>query len=138
MDLLRRLLPYTSVIVVLALGYAGWTLLSRKRANRLHAEAAEVKKAEADRKVVKAYGEGHLKILSFYASPPALKSGEKGLLCYGVVNAESIRIEPAVEAIAPSLSRCIAVSPKANTEYTLRARDAAGESASQSVTIAVR
>ena len=40
MSWLRRLLPYTSVILVLAVGYAGWTLLSRKRADRLAAETA--------------------------------------------------------------------------------------------------
>ncbi len=135
MGLLRRLLPYTSIAVVLALAYAGWTLLSRRHTDHANEQAAQAQKAKADRKIVEADGDGHLKILTFYASPPVLKTGEKGLLCYGVANAKAVRIEPQIEAITPSLSRCIEVSPKVKTEYTLTAQDSAGQSERRSVAI---
>lgn len=142
MRVLRRLLPYTSVAVVLALAYAGWTLLSRRHATRLNEQAVQDEKAKADRKIVQVYGDGHLKVLTFYASPPVLKRGEKGLLCYGVANAKYVRIDPhtdpSVEALMPSLSRCLEVSPKVSTEYTLTAQDTAGKSESRSVAIRVR
>ncbi|MDQ6760980.1 MAG: hypothetical protein M3Z32_14095 [Acidobacteriota bacterium] len=138
MSLLRRLLPYTSIAVILALAYAGWTLLSRKRVDRISEQAAQAEKAKQDRKIVQAYGEGALKILTFYANPPTLKSGDKGLLCYGVANARVVRIEPQLEAVTPSLSRCVEVSPKVNTEYTLTAEDAAGKSDRRTVAISVR
>ncbi len=138
MGLLRRLLPYTSIAVVLALAYAGWTLLSRKRVDRIKEQAAEAEKGKADRKIVQAYGEGGLKILMFYANPPTLRPGEKGLLCYGVANARTIRIEPQLEAVTPSLSRCLEVSPRVNTKYTLIAEDAAGKSDRRIVAISVR
>ncbi len=137
MGLLRRLLPYTSIAVVLALAYAGWTLLSRRHTDHANERAAQAEKAKADRKIVAAYGDGHLKILTFYASPPVLKTGEKGLLCYGVANATSVRIEPQITAMTPSLSRCIEVAPKLNTEYKLTAQDTAGQSESRSVAISV-
>lgn len=138
MGLLRRLLPYTSIAVILAIAYAGWTLLSRKRADHVNEQAAAAEKAKADRKIVQAYGEGGLKILTFYANPPALKRGSKGLLCYGVANARSIRIQPQFEAVTPSLSKCLEVSPRISTEYTLTARDAAGKSETRTIAIGVR
>ena len=142
MRVLRRLLPYTSVAVVLALAYAGWTVLSRRQGERVNEQAAQAAKAKANRQIVQAYGDGHLKVLTFYASPPLLRQGEKGLLCYGVANAKSVRIDPqidpSVKAITPSLSRCLEVSPKISTEYTLTAQDADGKSESRSVGIRVR
>src|SRR5581483_4675386 len=77
------------------------------------------------------------KILQFYASPGAIGQGETTLLCYGVENARSVRLEPAVEAIAPSSNRCIQVAPKQRTKYTLTARGAGGDEASQSLEVKV-
>jgi len=59
------------------------------------------------------------KITQFYASPAVIEVGEETLLCYGVENAEWVRMDPAVEQLNPSLSRCIKVKPAATTKYRL-------------------
>jgi len=66
-----------------------------------------------------------------------LRRGEHTLLCYGVNDAKTVRLEPSVEEVWPSFTRCIQVSPRKDTEYKLTAEDAAGHSVSQSVTIRV-
>jgi hypothetical protein len=63
--------------------------------------------------------------------------GDKTLLCYGVDGATAVRIEPPVEKLNPSLSRCIEVTPQATTIYTLKAEDRSGGAVSQNVTVTV-
>ena len=136
MQNLRALLPYLTVLVALSLLYAGWTMFSRYQANRSAVESAKKAEAEADRKVVELYGE-QLKIMAFYASPGVVKRGEKALVCYGVSNAKTVRIEPHVDDITPSLSRCLDVFPKRTTEYKLTAADAQGHTTTQSFVLKV-
>ena len=78
-----------------------------------------------------------LKILTFYANP-SIHAGEKALICYGVANATSVRIEPGVESVWPSLSHCISAAPLKTTEYTLTAGDALGHSVSQKIVVKVQ
>jgi hypothetical protein len=134
--LLRRVLPYTTAALVVAMIYAGWTIYSRLTANRRADQEAATKKLEFDQKTLNMIG-SDLKITSFYA-PPAIHAGEKALVCYGVANATSVRIEPAVESITPSLARCIDATPGKTTEYTLTAEDGAGHSVSQTIVVKVQ
>jgi hypothetical protein len=78
-----------------------------------------------------------LKILQFYARDSVLTEGGKTVLCYGVSNARSVRIDPPVEGVSPALSRCVEVRPKRETLYTLIAEGANGSSASQSVSVRI-
>ena len=124
MDKLRRLLPYTWLLVVMALGYAGWTIWSRRQDSaRVEREARE-EEARRAAEVVRLTGGGELKILSFY--------GTEHLICYGVANAKTVRIEPHVEDVKPSLSRCLEVRPTKPTEYKLTAEDGAGHKVERS------
>jgi hypothetical protein len=129
---MRRLLPYTTIAMFLAIGYTAWTMLSRRQANRDVEHAAQQREAEADRKVLDRLGGGELKILSFYPSKGGFRRGEKVLVCFGVASAKEVRIDPEVGPIPPSLSRCLEVHPVHTTEYTLTARDQQGHTASQS------
>jgi hypothetical protein len=79
-----------------------------------------------------------VQILQFYASTPEIARGERALVCYGVLNAVSVRIEPKVEELKPALSRCFEVAPKASTRYTLYAEGSDGVRASASFTLRVR
>jgi len=135
--LLRRLLPYTSAAVLLALIYSVWTIYSRSTANRRAEEEAAARKLAFDQKTLDMIG-SDLKISLFYANPPAIHAGGKALLCYGVANAKSVRIEPGVEAITPSLSRCVEASPRKTTEYTLTAEDGGGHSVTQAIVVRVQ
>lgn len=76
-------------------------------------------------------------ITQFYASPATVAKGGRSLLCYGVEAAASVRLDPPVEAITPSLARCIELHPTATTTYTLYAKNRAGAEVSQSVTVTV-
>ena len=132
----RRALPFTTVAVVIAAAYAGWVLWSRHSANRAIERSVQERRAEADRRIIERYG-NELKILMFYPSPPAIRRGEKSLLCYGVANATTVRLEPHVADLDPALSRCIEVHPQSSTKYTLTAQDAKGETAQQTIEIRV-
>jgi hypothetical protein len=82
-------------------------------------------------------GDSHAKILSFYPRDVTVTEGDKTLLCYGVSNAKSVRIDPPVDGVSPALSRCVEVRPKGETHYTLTAEGSDGQAVSQSTTIRV-
>ena len=135
--LIRRLLPFSTAALVLALLYAAWTFYSRWNRNRSIEQAAEAEKARANAEIVRKYA-GDLQILSFYTTAGTIRRGEKTLLCYGVVSAARVRIDPGVEPLKPSLSRCVEVSPAADTSYTLTAEDDKGHSVTASLPVRVR
>jgi hypothetical protein len=78
-----------------------------------------------------------VKITAFYPRDILVTEGGTTLLCYGVSNATSVRIDPPVEGVSPSLTRCVEVRPKAETRYTLTAVGSDGQSVSQSVTVRI-
>jgi len=78
-----------------------------------------------------------VKITAFYARDSVVIEGGSTVLCYGVANAKSVRLEPPVERISPSLNRCIEVRPRTETRYTLTAEGSDGQMVSQSLTIRV-
>lgn len=78
-----------------------------------------------------------VKILEFYPRDAVLTEGDKTVLCYGVSNARSVRIDPPVDGVGPALSRCVEVRPKRETRYTLIAEGSDGRTASQSVSVQI-
>jgi len=137
--LLRRILPYTSFLVVLAALYAGWTFYSRRQSAEQAERQAREQQIEADQKTVARFGGDQLKILGFNAAASGeVPAGSRVVMCYGVSNAVQVKIEPEVELIKPALSHCLEVFPKKTTTYTLKADDAKGNSKSASLTIRVR
>lgn len=95
-------------------------------------------KQEEPERAPAARGTPEPKVLQFYASPSVAAPGERVLLCYGVEDAEAVRIEPEIEPVKPSYSRCLAITPKATTEYTLTAVGAGGQTVTRSTTVAVQ
>jgi hypothetical protein len=77
------------------------------------------------------------KVVQFYASAGVVARGEQSLLCYGVEAAEAVRIEPGVERVHPSYSRCVPVTPTQTTTYTLTAVGKGGRTATAEATIQV-
>jgi hypothetical protein len=135
---LRKAVRWTWLLVAVAAVYAGVTVMLRKQENAAAEEAAVRARADSDRKIVEEYGGGELKVLMLYASPPVLKRGDTGLLCYGVANAKVLKIEPDIESVSPSLSRCIEVKPAATTTYKLTATDDKGREETRVVELTVR
>ena len=77
------------------------------------------------------------KILQFYASPATIAKGDRTLLCYGVEGAASVRLDPTVEEIAPSRTRCIEAQPAISTKYTLYAKSRTGDEVSQQIEVLI-
>jgi hypothetical protein len=135
---MRRMYWLTSVIVLVLLLRIGWIFYSRRSAEREARQHLLQQQAEEDRATINAYGGNRLTILNFYSTPPLIHRGQTAQLCYGVSNAKSVRIEPPVENVWPSLSRCVDVTPKHDTIYKLVAEDANGHAETATVNINVR
>jgi hypothetical protein len=138
MQVLRKVLPYTTAGVLLAALYTAWVFASRWNDNRRIEQAAAAQRSKLDGEITELYGSGGIKILSFYVSPGLIRRGDKALVCYGVVNARTVRLDPAVERVWPSASRCFTVMPDRETRYTLTAEDAEGHTARESFVLQVR
>jgi hypothetical protein len=83
------------------------------------------------------YGGNTLRILQFYARDGEISPPQKTLLCYSVVHATDVHMEPAVDGVRPALNRCVEVAPSKTTTYTLVADGEGGATASQSATVRV-
>ena len=137
--LTRKLLPYTTVGVILAAIYCGYIFYSRWSENREAEQKAQQRELAADQKTVNAYGGGKLKILTFTLSSGAIHRGEQIDICYGVANAKTVTIDPKPDGETwPSLNRCVNAEPKKDTTYTLTATDDKGQSETQSLAVKVR
>lgn len=79
-----------------------------------------------------------VRILQFYANTPEVIEGERAVLCYGVQNAESVRLEPAVEELKPAVNRCLSIMPAGSATYRLIASGAGGSEVSASFTLNVK
>jgi|SRR5262245_20073339 len=80
---------------------------------------------------------GPVKILQFYASVGVLAPGDKALLCYGVENAKSVKISPALDNVYPSINHCLEIGPEQTTSYTILAEGFDGRVATQSFVLSV-
>jgi hypothetical protein len=134
---IRKLLPFTTAALIIAILYVAWIFFSRWQLERETRQRAEQQRREEAQKVVEAYGGGNVKILAFNASPGYIHRGETITLCYGVSNAKTVRIEPEVKDIWPSMSRCVDLSPKKDTTYTLTAQDDRGHTETAKLSVKV-
>jgi hypothetical protein len=129
---------YTSILLVAAIAYAGWVIFSRRQeAREIEQRAKENERAEAAR-TYEMLGGGSFEILNFYAAPGVIHRGESAQLCYGVSNAKTVRLEPQTAEVWPSQARCVDVSPRKDTTYTLTAEDGKGNTRTSSLTVTVR
>lgn len=79
------------------------------------------------------------RILDFTASPAVITRGGSTRLCWSVVDARSVRIDPEVRALNPDETRkgCRTVRPVENTTYTLAATGHDGRSVSRQAKVTV-
>lgn len=70
-----------------------------------------------------------VRISSFSATPDFVPPRGRVVVCYGVRNAKTVRIDPPVEDVWPSLSRCFEVFPTRTAQYILTAEDSGRHSA---------
>jgi hypothetical protein len=127
-------------IVVFLLGaiYVGIVFYSRWSSTRaIEAKAANTERQQ-DAKIYQAMGGDRFDILNFYAYPGIIERGDSTKLCYSVSNAKSVTLEPQSSAVWPAFERCVSVSPKKTTTYTLTATDAKGNTKTATAEVEVR
>src|SRR5258708_34900151 len=90
----RRPAPFVIVVIAVSVFFLGWVLLTRGSAGT-QTETLGSATAQRNAQTVAYYGNGQLKVLSFYANPAEVKRGSRTLVCYGASNASPVRIRPA-------------------------------------------
>jgi len=135
----RNFLVTTAVVLLLGGVYLGWVFYSRWEANQAIEEKAREKRRLQDQESFEMMGGNRFEILNWYATPPSVRPGEATALCYSVSNAKSVKIEPpSDEPVWPAFGRCVHVSPRKTTTYTLTIDDGAGHMRSAEVEVEVR
>jgi hypothetical protein len=125
--------------VALALVNLAWIALTRYQADRRvhHRMTIEARERLALKYATPPVGTS-LRITQFYASSGEIVEGEHAVVCYGVENAERVRLYPPVEGLRPATNRCFAVEPERTTTYELVAESQGGAAVSSAFTIAVK
>ena len=140
-SIFKRPYFYSAIVFAAVLLYVAFMLVSRYESNRAfnrrNAEKAAEQQREEDRAAVEQLGGSELAIRALYVDPKAIEHGESAQLCYDVANAKSVTLDPPAGEVWPSHNRCVDISPKTTTTYTLTIADANGKSATQTVELKV-
>lgn len=135
-------LLYSSLLIFGLILYVSYVLFVRYESNRAYErqikERQSEERREDDRLAVEQLGGSELAIRGLYVSPRSIHPGETAQLCYDVANAKTVALDPPAGAVWPSHSRCLNISPRKTTTYTLTIQDAAGKTLSQTVELPVR
>jgi hypothetical protein len=119
--------------------YIGWVFYSRSQANQAISEKAAEKQRAQDQQTFEMMGGNRFDILGYTAYPATIQQGERSSLCYSVSNAKTVNIEPQTEEpVWPAFGRCVHVSPRKTTEYTLTIDDGAGHTKTATVEFKVQ
>jgi hypothetical protein len=139
---LRNLWKGFGAAVAIVLCFVGYTFWSRRTENADLAYKQQAAKTaqqrESDAAAVEELGGSDFKIIAFYASPGLIHRGETVDMCYGVSNAKTVKLDPPEANVWPSANRCMQVTPKKTTTYTLTIEDGKGKTANQTLTITVK
>jgi hypothetical protein len=137
---LAAILPYTTIAVMIAALYVAWTFYSRHESASKAQEAIEKKEQETVKHRAEAVlGSGEVMFTVFSADNGVIRRGGTTNLCYGVVNATTVKIDPPLnEPVKPTQRHCLEISPKTTTTYTITASNDKGDTKTSSLTIQVR
>lgn len=129
-------------VLLIVLAFVGYTMWSRKTQDADLAYKQQAAKTaqqrESDAAAVEELGGSDFKIIAFYASPGLIHRGETVDMCYGVSNAKTVKLDPPEGNVWPSANRCMQVTPKKTTTYTLTIDDGKGKTANQQLTVTVK
>ena len=138
MNFIRRLQAFLWVASAVAVAYTGWVFTGRIVDHERLEERSLRKKPPTSEEFERIYGGDDLRILQFYARDGEIRPGQETLLCYGVLHATKLRIEPRVEGMRPSVNRCLTIAPEQTTTSMLHAEGAKAAKATASVTVVVK
>lgn len=139
--ILKRPFLLSGIIALAIAAYVGFTFFARWNSNRSiekrDAVKAEEQRRANDQAAIQQLGGSQLAIRALYVSPAIIHPGETSQLCYDVDNAKTVTLNPPAGEVWPSHTRCLDLSPKKTTTYTLTITGADGQSTSQSVELKV-
>jgi hypothetical protein len=118
-----------------ALLYLGFVFVSRHPSALAPKARPDPEWARRQAEFDRVYGGSDLKIIQFYSVAAEVPAGAPATICYGVLNAKSVRIEPPVDGVGVSINRCVQVVPRKDTKYTLFATGSDGAVLSQSIVV---
>jgi hypothetical protein len=136
--LLQRAAIPLRIAAILAVVYLGYVFMARRSTDRRWEDSQKRTQPVADPKFEATYGGAAVKILQFYVRDSAILEDQSTVICYGVLNARAVRIEPPVEGVHPALSNCVTVEPEHDTGYTLTAEGKDGQTVTAGLTVAVK
>lgn len=140
--ILKNPLMYSGLALVIVAAYVVFVLFSRHESNRAYERRIDQKAAEqqreSDRNAIEQLGGSDLAIRAFYIAPAEIGRGGTAQICYDVANAKTVTLDPPAGEVWPSHNRCLDVSAKSTTTYTLTITDSAGKTATQSVELKVK
>jgi hypothetical protein len=119
------------------MSYVGWVFLTRAMGTSQWASRGAPATSKENAEFGRIYGGSDVEILQFYARDANVVEGGKSVICYGVLNATSVRLEPPLGNVSPSLNRCLEVAAERETRYTLTAEGGDGRSVSESFVLGV-
>ncbi len=138
-SVLSKLLPITTVGILIAALYVAWTFYSRHESDLAAQRAAAAREqARREQTVNTVFGSGEILFGNFSVDSGLLKRGEHTQLCYSVENAKTVKLDPPIAQIKPSYRNCLEIAPKTTTTYTITAEDGKGHTKSESLTVRVR
>lgn len=130
------------VCLVIGAAYVLFIVVSRYESNRQFERRAAQQGAEKrladDRAAIDQLGGSEVAIRALYVSPSVIRPGQSAQLCYDVANAKTVTLAPPAGNVWPSHYRCLDVSPKKTTTYTLTITGASGSPISNSVRVTVK
>jgi hypothetical protein len=136
---LRKLLPFTTIGMIIAALYVAWTFYSRHQTDvAAQREAAAKEQERRQRTVTAVFGSGEILFNNFSADSGLLRRGQHTQLCYGVENAQTLKLEPPVAPVKPAYRNCLEIAPTKTTTYTITADDGKGHTKSESLTVRVQ
>ena len=137
---LETILPYTTVAVILAALYVAYTFYSRHESSRKAQEAIAAQQEDARKhQVEQIYGAGEVRFTTFGADEAVVTRGHSTQLCYGVLNATSVKMDPPLsEPGKVTAHHCVEISPRETTTYTITASNGKGDTKTESVTVQVK
>ena len=115
---MRRIALITCVLAAIVFAYLAWVWVQRRDSNVRLQRRVDSRRYAA---LSHPSGNSRVKITQFYATSGEITDNDHGTICYGVENARSVRLEPAVANLSPALTRCFWVEPKQHTTYRLTA-----------------
>ena len=124
--------------VAIALAYLGWVFASRQWPALPRKAPPDPALARRQAELDRIYGGSELKILQFYSAAADVIEGDPVTICYGVLNATSVRMEPPVDGVGVALNRCVQAAARKDARYTLFAQGRDGTVVSRSIVIRTR